>query len=151
MLKDFVSVAGLLNVTHFIMLSKTEISTSLRIARLPRGPTLSFKVQSYSLARDVISSLKRHAMEQKQFSHHPLLVMNGFSGDKHHLKLMTTMFQNMFPSININKVKYFGIGVRWKLTKLDCICIAHCPDILWLHPLFSPSIHYTSTPCIMYY
>lgn len=43
-------------------------------------------------------------MDPKQFNHHPLLVMNNFTGEEMHLKLMSTMFQNMFPSININKV-----------------------------------------------
>ncbi len=103
-LKDFVSVAGPLNVSHFLMFSKTDIATNLRIVRLPRGPTLTFKVLNYSLARDVISSLKRPNMEQKQFKHHPLLVMNNMSGEGMQLKLMATMFQNMFPSINVNKV-----------------------------------------------
>jgi ribosome biogenesis protein SSF1/2 len=31
--------------------------------------------------------------------------MNHFSGEGMHLKLMATMFQNMFPSINVNKLK----------------------------------------------
>ncbi len=43
-------------------------------------------------------------MEPKQFQHHPLLVMNNFSGEGMQLKLMSTMFQNMFPSINVAKV-----------------------------------------------
>ena len=33
------------------------------------------------------------------------LVLNGFSTDNLPMKLMTTMFQNLFPSINIQKVK----------------------------------------------
>lgn len=44
MLKDLVSVAGPLGVTNFIMFSKTPHGTNMRIARLPRGPTLSFQV-----------------------------------------------------------------------------------------------------------
>ena len=103
-LKDFVSVAGMLNVTHFITFSKTEATTNMKVMRLPRGPTLTFQVQQYSLARDVISSLKRYNMEPKQFQHQPLLVMNNFSGEGLHFKLMSTMFQNMFPSVNVNKV-----------------------------------------------
>merc|ERR550532_485407 len=81
----------------------------MRLLRLPRGPTMTFKVENYTLSKDVIGSLKRHSMDAKQFKHHPLLVMNGFSGDGMHLKLMTTMFQNMFPSINVNKVKLSSI------------------------------------------
>ncbi|CAG2194579.1 SSF1_2 [Mytilus edulis] len=104
-LKDYVGVAGPLNVSHFLMFTKTEVATNFRVIRIPRGPTLTFKIQNYCLARDVITSLKRPNLEQKQFQHHPLLVMNNFSGDDVHLKLMATMFQNMFPSINVNKVK----------------------------------------------
>ena len=61
-------------------------------------------MHSYALLRDIVGSLKRPNMEARQFMHHPLLVMNGFSGDGMHLKLMTTMFQNLFPSINVNTV-----------------------------------------------
>jgi len=104
-LKDFVSVAGVLHVSHFVIFTKTEETTNMRVCRLPRGPTLTFQVEAYSLAKDVVSSLKRPNMEARQFKHHPLLVMNGFSGEGLHFKLMATMFQNMFPSINVNKVK----------------------------------------------
>lgn len=104
MLKDFVNIAGVLNVTHFISFTKTETATNMRLMRLPRGPTLTFKVSNYCLAKDVITALKKPNLEQKQFQYHPLLVMNNFSGEGMHLKLMASMFQNMFPSININKV-----------------------------------------------
>ncbi|XP_033729367.1 suppressor of SWI4 1 homolog [Pecten maximus] len=103
-LKDFVNVAGLLNVTHFLMLSKTEIATNLRVVRIPRGPTMTFKIHKYCLCKDIISSLRKPNLEQKQFQHHPLLVMNNFSGDEMHTKLLSSMFQNMFPSINVNRV-----------------------------------------------
>ncbi|XP_069124402.1 suppressor of SWI4 1 homolog [Argopecten irradians] len=103
-LKDFVNVAGVLNVTHFLMLSKTEIATNLRVVRIPRGPTMTFKIHNYCLCKDVISSLRKPNLEQKQFMYHPLLVMNNFGGDEMHTKLLSSMFQNMFPSINVNRV-----------------------------------------------
>ncbi|EDO34519.1 predicted protein, partial [Nematostella vectensis] len=103
-LKDFVHVAGPMGVTHFLILSKTEIGTYLRLARLPRGPTLTFKVSQYSLAKDVISLLRRPKTIGSQFKRPPLLVLNGFTTDTLPMKLMTTMFQNIFPSINIHKV-----------------------------------------------
>lgn len=105
-LKDFVSIAGVLNVSHFMIFTKTEIATHLKLARLPKGPTLTFKVHEYCLSRDVISSLKRPNLEQKQYQFHPLLVMNNFSGQDMHMKLMSSMFQNLFPSINVNKVNF---------------------------------------------
>lgn len=103
-LKDFVNVAGLLHVTHFMIFTKSEDNLNLRVMRVPRGPTLSFRVLKYSLNKDVLSSLKKPSMEAKQFSHHPLLVMSGFSGTGMHFKLLSDVFQNMFPPINVMKV-----------------------------------------------
>ncbi|KAH9360595.1 hypothetical protein HPB48_008655 [Haemaphysalis longicornis] len=108
--KDFVSVAGLLHVTHLVVFTKTEQAIYLRLARLPRGPTLTFRVENYALARDVISSLKKPVLYTHQFSSHPLLVLNNFSGEGMHFKLMASMFQNMFPSINIHKSKVPNLG-----------------------------------------
>uniref|UniRef100_A0A671WZG7 Peter pan homolog n=1 Tax=Sparus aurata TaxID=8175 RepID=A0A671WZG7_SPAAU len=100
-LKDFVTIAGPLGVTHFIIFSKTPTSVNMRLARLPKGPTLHFKVLKYSLIKDVVSTLKKHRMHEQQFTHHPLLILNNFSSEGMHVKLMASMFQNMFPSINV--------------------------------------------------
>ena len=43
-------------------------------------------------------------MHEQQFTHHPLLILNNFGTEGMHVKLMATMFQNMFPSINVHKV-----------------------------------------------
>lgn len=102
--KDFVSVAAMMNVTHLVIFTKTKIGMYMKIARLPRGPTLTFQIQNYSLARDVLSTLRRRVTYAKQFEHHPLLVLNNFTGEGMQLKLMASMFQNMYPSINVNKV-----------------------------------------------
>nr|XP_046272531.1 suppressor of SWI4 1 homolog [Scatophagus argus] len=103
-LKDFVAIAGPLGVTHFMIFSKTPSCINMRLARLPKGPMLHFRVLKYSLIKDVVSSLKKHRMHEQQFTHHPLLILNNFGSDGMHVKLMATMFQNMFPSINVHKV-----------------------------------------------
>lgn len=103
-LKDFVAVAGPLGITHFSIFTKTENTVNMRLARLPKGPTLYFRVAKYTLIKDIISSLKRHRMHEQQFSHHPLLVLNNFGVEGMQVKLMATMFQNMFPSINIHQL-----------------------------------------------
>ncbi|KAF8782965.1 Suppressor of SWI4 1 like protein [Argiope bruennichi] len=102
-LKDFIHIAGPLNVTHLVIFTKSSQAMYLRIAKLPHGPTLTFQIKEYSLISDVISSQKKSLMYEKLFEHHPLLVLNNFSGEGMHFKLMTTTFQNMFPSINVNK------------------------------------------------
>ncbi|KAG8441308.1 hypothetical protein GDO86_006877 [Hymenochirus boettgeri] len=103
-LKDFVAVAGPLGVTHFLIFSKTQTNVNFKFVRLPKGPTLSFQIVQYSLIKDVVSSLKKHRMHDQQFTHPPLLVLNNFGNQGMHIKLMATMFQNMFPSINVQKV-----------------------------------------------
>lgn len=76
----------------------------LKIARLPRGPTLTFKIHEFSLTKDVISSLKKQNVVEEAFQHSPLIVLNSFSGEGMQMKLMASMFQNMFPTINLNNV-----------------------------------------------
>ncbi|XP_035427602.1 suppressor of SWI4 1 homolog isoform X2 [Cygnus atratus] len=108
-MKDFVAVAGPLGVTHFLVFSKSSSSINFKLFRLPGGPTLTFKVTQYSLIKDVVSSLKRHRMHEQQFTQHPLLVLSNFGLQQIHVKLMASMFQNMFPSINVHKVNLNSI------------------------------------------
>lgn len=106
-IKDFVHVAGLLKVSHLAMFTKTSRGPYLKLGRFPRGPTVTFRVESYTLGRDVRSSLKRQVTYEKQFANHPLLIMNSFtsSDQDRSMQLVESMFQNMFPSINPTKVK----------------------------------------------
>lgn len=104
-IKDFVSVAGHLHVSHLCVFSMTKLGLYFKVARLPRGPTLTFKVQNFAFSRDVISSLKKQYFLKRAFESSPLIVMNSFSGEGMHLKLMANMFQNMFPTINVSNVR----------------------------------------------
>ena len=117
-MKDFVSVAGPLGVTHFLVFGKSKSDINLRLIRLPRGPTIYFKVLKYCLVKDIASSLKKpKSGALMQYAHAPLLVLNGFqdasSSDSNEMsnphKLCATMIQNMYPSINIHKVKLNGM------------------------------------------
>ena len=106
-LKDYVSVAGPLGITHMLMLSKTNSSVNLRVGRVPRGPTLTFKVESYVLGTDVRSSQRRPCDFAQALRTSPLVVLNNFGGDDrgNHLKLVATTFQNIFPTINVQTVR----------------------------------------------
>ncbi|XP_028376555.1 suppressor of SWI4 1 homolog isoform X3 [Phyllostomus discolor] len=119
-LKDCVAVAGPLGVTHFLILSKTETNIYFKLMRLPGGPTLTFRINKYTLVRDVVSSLRRHRMHEQQFTHPPLLVLNSFGPHGMHVKLMATMFQNLFPSINVHQVNLNTIK--------RCLLISYNPD-----------------------
>ncbi|BGP58708.1 rRNA-binding ribosome biosynthesis protein [Rhodotorula sphaerocarpa] len=76
-------------------------TVNLRLIRLPRGPTLSFKVLRYSLASDVLRMARRPRAVGREFAEAPLLILSGFGGEDKQLKLMTTVFQNLFPPIHM--------------------------------------------------
>ena len=106
-------MCGPLGVSHLLLFSRSESgNTNLRLARTPHGPTLHFRVEKYSLCKDIAHSLKHPRTDPTAFHTPPLLVMNNFLtsdsaretlGDaappKHLEKLVTDMFQGLFPPI----------------------------------------------------
>ncbi|KAF2871851.1 Brix domain-containing protein [Massariosphaeria phaeospora] len=112
-LRDFTTMCGPLGVTHLLLFSKAESgNTNMRLARSPHGPTLNFRVQNYSLCKDIMKSMKHPRMGLTEFQVAPLLVMNNFitsdidreklgeaAPPKHLEKLVTDMFQGLFPPI----------------------------------------------------
>ncbi|CAF2035774.1 unnamed protein product [Rotaria magnacalcarata] len=117
-LKDFIAISSHFHVTHLMTFSKTQLSTYMRLIRIPRGPTLNFRIRRFTHGRDIVSALRRPQTFPKQFEHAPLLVMNGFQDESIHIKLIATMFQNMFPSINVATVDLSTIK-RCVLLSLD--------------------------------
>jgi ribosome biogenesis protein SSF1/2 len=103
-LKDFVHVGAPLGVTHFIFFTNTDAGTNLKIARIPRGPTLSFKVTKYSLMSQMHLVVKRPVDASQALRSKPLVVLNNFTAPDDHIKLMNVTFQNMFPPIDVQTV-----------------------------------------------
>lgn len=103
-------MAGPLGVTHLMLFSKSSTgNTNLRLAVTPRGPTLHFQVENYSLCKDVERALKRPRSGGQDHKTPPLLVMNNFNSTdatedskvpKRLETLTTTIFQSLFPPIN---------------------------------------------------
>ncbi|KAL8945409.1 MAG: hypothetical protein Q9211_000074 [Gyalolechia sp. 1 TL-2023] len=111
-LRDYTTMAGPLGVSHLLLFSKSSTgNTNLRLTLVPRGPTLHFRVEKYSLCKDVQKSLRHPTGGGKEYLSSPLLVMNNFlSSDigeiskravpKHLETLATTVFQSLFPPIS---------------------------------------------------
>ena len=134
-LQDFLAVAPQLQVTHFLCLTQSEVGVNLRVIRIPQGPTLTFRVVSYSLMRDVAKAQKRPRSAGKELEHPPLVVLNGFSaqaaaaaGDvpkpssdvSLHLPLLSTVLQHMFPPLHLPTLR-----------------LAHCRRVVLFH--FDPA------------
>lgn len=126
-------MAGPLGVTHFLILSQSDEHVNLRLGRVPRGPTLSFQVDSYMLMKHVHAMQRRpmdttvrqqrhspcacllyHSLQQAppvsltpQMSYisPPLVVLNNFADCDKHMKIVSVTFQNMFPAINVATIK----------------------------------------------
>lgn len=103
-IKDFVNISAAFHVSHMCIFNKTNNQLSYKISRLPRGPTLSFKVHQFTLARDIIASTRKQFVSEEAFRTAPLVILNNFTGEGKHLKLMSSTFQNMYPSINLATV-----------------------------------------------
>merc|ERR1712137_388644 len=105
-LKDFVHIAGPLGVTHFMVVSTTTQGTNyLRVAKVPQGPTLTYRIDQYSLMKDIHNAQARPHSPANEFSFAPLVVMNGFTSQESHMKLVSSMWQSVFPAINVQKIK----------------------------------------------
>jgi hypothetical protein len=141
-------MCGPLGVSHLLLFSRSEAgNTNLRLARTPRGPTLHFRVEKYSLCKDIFKSQKHPRAGATDFHVAPLLVMNNFItsdeqrerlGDgappKHLEKLVTDMFQGLS---------------RTQLLKVYIILIILQPSrTISTHPTahHTPANHKASTP-----
>ena len=82
---------------------------NMRIARVPEGPVLYFRIHQFTLIRH-IQSIQRKPIALNTTSitnHSPIVVTNNF-GDhtaSSHIKLLRITFQNLFPQINVSTIK----------------------------------------------
>jgi len=106
-LKDFLHVAGELGITHFLIFSSTDFGTYLKVAKFPRGPTLTFRVHNYTLTSDVVANQLRPHTPGVEFKSAPLLVLNNFSGEEEDqsLQLLSTTLQSIFPPLNVQNIR----------------------------------------------
>ncbi|CAE7162934.1 unnamed protein product [Rhizoctonia solani] len=103
-LKDYLVIAPTLGVTHIIALTLTPIAPSLRIVKLSAGPTLSFRVEKYSLAKDLLGASRHARSIGLEYLSPPLLVLASFPtpgpGTPPHLSLVQKFFQALFPPLS---------------------------------------------------
>jgi ribosome biogenesis protein SSF1/2 len=73
-LRDYLTMAGPLGVSHLMLFSRSETgNTNMRLAITPRGPTLHFQVEKYSLCKDVRKALKHPKGGGKEYLTAPLV------------------------------------------------------------------------------
>jgi len=94
-----------MGISHIFLLKQNDPHLHLRLARIPAGPTLHFRVHQFSLAKHIVGNQRRPVAWSPALSGHPpLVVTQQFGGDKPHVKLMRITFQNLFPALNVATV-----------------------------------------------
>ena len=110
-IRDYAEMAPALGVTHLLAFSMNEGgNVNLKVARMLTGPTLSFKIKRFSLSKQVRAAQKRPvdtSTSSGVYQAAPVVVTNNFGGadEAAHIKLMRITFQNMFPAVDVGKVK----------------------------------------------
>ncbi|XBW35624.1 hypothetical protein QEN19_001198 [Hanseniaspora menglaensis] len=122
-LKDFIVMCSPLNVTHlftFTQSANNENDIYLKLGKLHNGPTVTFKVNEYSLLKDINrfknKSINTHSLI---FQEPPLLVINGFKSDIPQEKIIISLFQNIYPPINPMQKKIEDIKRVLLVNKLE--------------------------------
>jgi ribosome biogenesis protein SSF1/2 len=124
-LKDYLAMSGPLGVTHLFLFSRSKVggNVHMRVALTPRGPTLTYRVEEYTLSKDVGKAQRRargmggRGSKGGEYLRAPLVVLNNFTqkekegGDggkernpieKQLEGLVTTVWQGIFPAITPN-------------------------------------------------
>ena len=114
-----------LGVTHLLAFTLTDVAPSMRIVRLSAGPTLNFRIERYSLVKDMVnSSWRARSLSTVEYLSSPLvsllhpfyafspcsttvsskLVLASFPPlsptTPPHLTLMMKTFQSLFPPLS---------------------------------------------------
>lgn len=73
-LRDYVVMCGPLGVTHLLLFSRSQSgNVNLRVALTPRGPTMHFRVDKYSLCKDIQKAQRHPRGGGKEFVTPPLV------------------------------------------------------------------------------
>lgn len=112
-LKDFTAVSGILGATHMTILTSSGEGTTMRIIKLPAGPTLTFRLKDYSTIADMHKVLKTEPLLQFSMNHPSLCITAGFKNQSikdtnpalfKALDLCKVTIQGMYPELNVAEV-----------------------------------------------
>lgn len=107
-LRDFLSIASSFSASHLQIFTSPPRGTWLRVIRFPGGPTLSFRVESFTLRSDIVNTQKKPApVDGAPYNTAPVVILNNFSlpGQPAEVELMSRAFQSLFPTVNVNLIK----------------------------------------------
>lgn len=107
---EFVDAAVATGTTHLVALSTAADTgaTFLRVGRVPRGPTVAFRVREFTLATEVAraaAAAGKARASGREFASAPLVVLSNFGAGGRELRLAGATLQNMFEPLNVETVR----------------------------------------------
>jgi ribosome biogenesis protein SSF1/2 len=99
-IQEYLKMAGVYKISHMIVFTSTENSNYLKVMKNPDGPTITFKVLSYSNQQD-FTQIQLNPKTYSRSFNAPLLIMNGFSSNDQSIKITGMLLQSLFPPLNI--------------------------------------------------
>ncbi|CAG9567316.1 putative peter pan protein [Leishmania major strain Friedlin] len=120
-LKDFLAVAATFSASHLQLFTAPSQGTSLRIMRFFNGPTLSFRVLSFTLHKEIVAKQRRPvAVDRAAWEVAPIVVLNNFThpdlAHRAEVPLLTATFKALFPSLNVQTIQS---------SEIQRICLFH--------------------------
>ena len=111
-IKDFLSLVDIYGLSHMMMFTNTEKNSYLHLAKMPKGPTVTFAIKKYSLASDIFNNVEKDKIPLiKNYGNIPLLIMSGFNNNNipeeyvDPIKIISMLFQSFFPPVNLGEVQ----------------------------------------------
>lgn len=99
-LKDIMSTSHEVDASHLVMVSLTSTAPYLKLIKTPHGPTITHRIEQFTLAQDVGKSQARKTLLQPDYKAPPLLVTAGITHEWTELVL-----KSLFPGLEVGKVK----------------------------------------------
>ena len=103
-LKDIQHAATNFGAKNILYLTGVEDRMYLKCLRFNKGPTFTFKINSFSLSNDLQNLLPRNKPVNFRDLGVPMVITKGFGSEngseQNHLTLMNSLFRNFFPGID---------------------------------------------------
>lgn len=104
--KEIIDFSHKMAVSHLIEFSQSEKATTMKICKLPRGPTVYFTVTEYCSHKDIKKGFREAKVKHSEINtNHPAVtILNNFNTtNAPHIKLAAATLQNMFPPVDLKK------------------------------------------------
>ena len=99
-LKDIMATSHQVEASHLVMVSLTSTAPYLKLIKTPHGPTITYRIEQFTLAQDVGKAQAKKTLLQPDYKAPPLLVTVGITHQWTELVL-----KSLFPGLEVEKVK----------------------------------------------